>query len=169
MEAQTVAAIITGQHTIKFDDYTVIISRNDILSKYLEQISNELSSSEVRIIVSALSERAVLANILIDNETKCLISFAICHKVDYDPFNNHIIPSCLDFIYTFTKYRRNGYALKLLECMLRCKLELTAFTTNKISKKFFKKAGFMLMGAKNKCLVMQSNETDEIKENIIIC
>jgi hypothetical protein len=46
--------------------------------------------------------------------------------------------------------------LGVLKFLLNSKLELTAFITDKLKQKFFKKGGFILMGAINKCYVMQT-------------
>jgi hypothetical protein len=43
-----------------------------------------------------------------------LLSFAILSKMDFDPWNKHKDPWTLNFIYTFAKYRKRGYAKKLL-------------------------------------------------------
>jgi GNAT superfamily N-acetyltransferase len=143
-------------YTYRFNDYTIKISALKILYHFIPQLRDELTQSEKDIVLSAYREDNVITTTIEDNETNELIAFAVHHKVDFDPYNNHTTPFCLDFIYTFKKYRKQGFGLALLKFFIQYKIELTAFITDKLKQKFFKKGGFILMGAINKCYVMQT-------------
>lgn len=143
-------------HTYRFADYTLCISALKSLYHFMIQLKDELTSAELGIVLSAYKEEYILTTTIVDNKTKELVAFAVCHKVDYDPYNNHNIPSCLDFIYVIKTHRNKGLGLKVLKFLIYSKLELTAFVTDKSKQKFFKKAGFKLMGVVNKCYAMQS-------------
>ena len=43
-----------------------------------------------------------------------VINIILLSKCDYDPQKQHKIPYILDYIYTFTEYRRNNFAYKML-------------------------------------------------------
>ena len=43
-----------------------------------------------------------------------VVSFALLHKTDYDPYRKHKNPYVLDYIYTYTNYRNMGHAQSLI-------------------------------------------------------
>ena len=72
-------------------------------------------------------------------------SFALMHEEDDDPFNLHTSPYVLDYIYTFKKKRRKGYALELIN-HIRLREQITTFCSTESSKKLFIKAKYKFYG-----------------------
>lgn len=116
---------------------------------------DELSSNQQFIVDSALKEKFLIMIVIYSKENE-IIGFSLVHKVSFNPFLNHTKPSVLDFIFIREKFRRNGYALKLLDCATKSHLQLTAFPSNEASNKLFLKAGYKVKGILNGCLVMQN-------------
>lgn len=71
-------------------------------------------------------------------------SFVILSKMDFDPLKLHKNPYMLNYIHTFEKYRRSGYAYKLLKFIMKCDIDISTFCSNEKSKLLFEKAGFKL-------------------------
>ena len=74
-----------------------------------------------------------------DNE---LTTFGLLNKMGRDPLKQHKEPYYLNYIYTFEKYRRNGYAY-LLSLEIKKENEVTVFCTDDISQDLFKKAEYI--------------------------
>ena len=74
-----------------------------------------------------------------------LKSFAIMNEENDDPFNLHTSPYVLDYIYTFKKKRRKGYALQLIN-HIRLREQITTFCSTDPSKKLFLKAKYKFYG-----------------------
>ena len=72
-------------------------------------------------------------------------SFALMHEEDDDPFNLHTSPYVLDYIHTFKKKRRKGYALELIN-HIRLREQITTFCSTESSKKLFIKAKYKFYG-----------------------
>jgi len=64
-------------------------------------------------------------------------------KCDYDPLNIHSDPYILNYIYTFTNYRRKNIAYNML-LYLKNKEQLTVFCDSYKSEQLFEKAGFTI-------------------------
>ena len=78
------------------------------------------------------------------NDNYEIICFALMHLLDYDPLHLHIKPVYLDYIYTFNKYKRQGYASSLLLKIIK-KNTITAFCNNDQSVLLFRKCGFSVI------------------------
>jgi hypothetical protein len=102
----------------------------------------------------------------ISDEENNLICIVFMHKIN--EYNN------IDYIYTFKKYRRMGYALKLLQ---QLKDEEWVATCNCVeSEKLFKKAGWIRTNTTIKSFVTHQNyinkytlEINRIHEYISKC
>lgn len=79
---------------------------------------------------------------LLYNENNILMSFVLLNKLEKDVLKKHKNPFYLNYIYTFEKYRRKGFAY-LLSLELKKEHETTIFCTDDISQNLFKKAGFI--------------------------
>ena len=69
-------------------------------------------------------------------------SFALLTKLDKDPLKTHSNPYYLNYIYTLEEYRRLGHALSLLIYIKNLE-NTTAFCTDDIAQKLFKKAQYV--------------------------
>ena len=76
---------------------------------------------------------------------KIPVSFALLHKMDFDPIKVHTKPVLLDFIYTFETHRRNGYAAKLIKALKKSN-QMTGFCNTDDSVRLFTRCGFSLNG-----------------------
>ena len=76
-----------------------------------------------------------------ENNENNLVSFAIFTNLKRDPLKVHSKPTYLNYVYTFPKYRRLGFATNFL---LRLKQleEITIFSTDDITTNLCIKSGF---------------------------
>ena len=82
------------------------------------------------------------------NENDDVVSFAILHETDYDPFKKHKRPFVMDYIYTYEKYRNMGHAQTLIKS-IKSKYEFTAFCNTSLSAIVFNKCGLDLIQKEN--------------------
>ena len=54
-----------------------------------------------------------------------VVSFALLHKTDYDPYRKHKNPYVLDYIYTYTNYRIMGHAQSLIRNKTKARIHST--------------------------------------------
>lgn len=73
---------------------------------------------------------------------KCLTSFVLLRKCDFDPLHIQKNPYLLSFIYTFPESRRYGFARKIIDKIKNDCFEITACCINDNSVNFFLKMGF---------------------------
>jgi hypothetical protein len=72
-----------------------------------------------------------------------VISIALLHRKEHDPFGNHREPHYIDLVYTKMDARRNGHGTSLLKRLVDEEhLEMTAFVLDK-TEAAFRKAGFV--------------------------
>ena len=76
---------------------------------------------------------------LIENNEICAL--ALLSKCDFDPLQNFRDPWILNFIYVPTNKRMKHHATRLLT-FLKDRVELTAFTSTRISNKLFSSCHF---------------------------
>jgi len=76
-----------------------------------------------------------------ENNENNLVSFAMFTNLKRDPLKVHSKPTYLNYVYTFPKYRRLGFATNFL---LRLKQleEITIFSTDDITTNLCIKSGF---------------------------
>jgi len=76
-----------------------------------------------------------------ENNENNLVSFAMFTNLNRDPLKVHSKPTYLNYVYTFPKYRRLGFATNFL---LRLKQleEITIFSTDDITTNLCIKSGF---------------------------
>ena len=122
---------------IKFhiDNYIFLINAvnsnlksNFITRMELSTIYQYLTDIEIQIIENWLNERDALFAKLYNKEANTIISFALIHKLDFDPFNKHNKPSYIDFIFTIPEFRRTGAALELLKQLRNVQLQANNFS-----------------------------------------
>ena len=82
-------------------------------------------------------------------------SFAILHKVDYDPYEKHKVPHVLDYIYTYEQYRNKGHAQSLIN-RRKQQYEFTAFCSSDLSRHVFHQCGLENIGIKHALHVMRT-------------
>jgi len=75
-------------------------------------------------------------------ENEVLKCFAILTNIEKDPLKIHNNPHYLNYVYTFDKYRRNGYAFNILNEMKKSE-NITVFCTDDIIKNLCIKAQFV--------------------------
>lgn len=81
--------------------------------------------------------------IILQKENKP-VSFALLHKMDFDPINIYNKPVLLDFIYTFDDERNKGYASKLIN-KIKKNNQITGFCDSDKSISLFKKNGYSII------------------------
>ena len=84
-------------------------------------------------------EKNVKIYLLYENEK--LKSFVLITILSKDPEKKHKNPVYINYIYTFPEFRKNGFALRLLE-ELKIIEEMTVFCTDDIAKNIFTIAKF---------------------------
>lgn len=62
-----------------------------------------------------------------------------------DPKKKHANPYILDFIYTFTAYRKRNYAIRML-VYIKTKEHVTAYCSSGAAENLFKKANYVFSG-----------------------
>ena len=82
------------------------------------------------------------------NENDDVVSFAILHETNYDPFKRHKRPFVMDYIFTYEKYRNMGHAQALIKS-IKSKYEFTAFCNTNLSAIVFNKCGLDIIQNKN--------------------
>jgi len=106
---------------------------------YLKTHNSFIDILEDIYVTEWLDEKNVKLYILYENDD--IISFSLLSKMGKDPLKKHKEPYHLSYIYTFEKYRRKGFASKLLQDIKK-KLETTIFCTNDNNKELFEKTGY---------------------------
>ena len=71
-----------------------------------------------------------------------ILSFCLLSNMKHDPLKIHEFPCYINYIYTFEKFKRKGYAYELL-LEIKKHEHSTIFCTDDISKNLFTKAGFI--------------------------
>lgn len=74
-----------------------------------------------------------------------IVTIVLLSKCEYDPYKTHDDPYTINYIYTYPKYRRKGFACEILRRLKTIK-ELTAFCDNDESEMLFKKAEYIFCG-----------------------
>lgn len=86
-----------------------------------------------------------------------ILSFILLSRCDFDPLDQQKFPHIINYIYTYKKFRKQGYALQLLNHIINKNIEFTAFCDNKKSDNLFKKAGCLNNGNFNNTVMYRSN------------
>jgi hypothetical protein len=86
-----------------------------------------------------------------------VVSFAIIHKCDFDPYKTHKIPYVLDYIYTYKQYRNMGYAQSLIN-KTKQDYEFTAFCCSNLSYTVFEKCGVNMIDTRNGLIIVRTRE-----------
>lgn len=115
---------------------------NDIALNYVktEDIFKEILDTSF--IMEWLNEKNVKIYLYHnENNENNLVSFAMFTNLNRDPLKVHSKPTYLNYVYTFPKYRRLGFATNFL---LRLKQleEITIFSTDDITTNLCIKSGF---------------------------
>ena len=120
----------------------------------LKLLSSNGFDNKFLFLLSWMKESYPCIALIVKNEQKNILSFALLHRVDYDEFSGHNNPYLLNYIYTYEKYRRSGVATLLLS-KIKKSYQTTTFAKCNESIDLFNKAGFKLKGVRNECLTMQ--------------
>ncbi len=93
--------------------------------------------------ISEIHDRDTLIISSLDASRK-FISFALLSRMDFDPFEKHKNPWCLNFIFTIQESRNKGYAKNLLYRLRLYNKEVTVFVDkdNISSKRLFISNGY---------------------------
>jgi hypothetical protein len=122
----------------------------------IQGFANETAKAFIKTIADVealeLSFYINVENWLLQKNVKCYILFD--HKVvknilllskGQDPKKKHINPYVLDFIYTFTAYRKHNYAIRML-VYIKTKEHVTAICSSGAAENLFKKANYVFRG-----------------------
>ena len=110
---------------------------------------NNPAKNTIRHIFMDTNNKFVNLWLLHDMDVFCIIlyyetvpvSFALLHKMDYDPIHVHTKPVLLDYIFTWPNYRNHGFASKLIR-KIKVKNQITGYCSTEQSELLFKRAGY---------------------------
>ncbi len=119
----------------------VKILENIIAKEYIKENQTFKNILDDFYIIEWFNEKNVKIYLLFNDDDK-IVSFCLLSKMNRDPLKTHKDPYYLSYIYTFENYRRQKFALKLLE-NIKNDLETTVFCTNDNNKDLFEKSGFI--------------------------
>ena len=119
------------------------------IKSLLKQIENDdLSSIDINTIREWTNLNDCNVKCYILSEDKRVMSFILLRDCEFDPLKHltreHTRPKLISYIYTFSDYRRNNLAYKLLLHVKKYD-ETTAFCSSVKSQKLFEKADFKLL------------------------
>ena len=125
-----------------------IISFNGFTGCYLSILSSATTCEDlvVSFLFQWVREKHVVMYLKL-NADNIVVSFALLHKTDYDPYRKHKNPYVLDYIYTYTNYRNMGHAQSLIN-KIKQKHEFTALCSSDLSSLVFHKCKLKEMMAK---------------------
>lgn len=126
----------------------------------IQGFTNEVAKSFIKTIANTetfeFNFHMNVENWLLQKNVKCYILFD--HKVvknilllskgttkGTDPKKQHSNPYILDFIYTFTAYRKRNYAIRML-VYIKTKEHVTAYCSSGAAENLFKKANYVFSG-----------------------
>ena len=89
------------------------------------------------------------------NANDDVVSFAILHKTDFDPYRKHKKPYVLCYIYTYEQYRNKGHAQSLIQ-EIKTKQEFTALCNSNLSYLVCQKCGLKEHGTMMGLRVMRT-------------
>ena len=114
-----------------------IISFNGFTGCYLSILSSATTSEDlvVSFLFQWVKEKHVVMYLKLNAEND-VVSFALLHETDYDPYRTHKNPYVLDYIYTYTNYRNMGHAQSLIN-KIKQKHEFTALCSSDLSSLVF--------------------------------
>lgn len=116
-------------------------SKNAI-KKMIRPIVDELDEFNILHIHQWLKEQVEVKCYTLNDTDGSVVTFLLMSKCDFDPMGYHENPYTLNFIYTSKKYRRRGFACKML-LYIKYKEDTTAFCSSDESNELFNKAGFI--------------------------
>ena len=122
-----------------------IISFNGFTGCYLSILSSATTSEylNVSFLFQWVKETKVVMYLKLNAEND-VVSFALLHKTDRDPYRKHKNPYVLDYIYTYTNYRNMGHAQSLIN-KIKEKYEFTALCTSDLPSMVFHKCNLKEM------------------------
>lgn len=88
----------------------------------------------------------IIESYILYNTRGEILSFILLSRCDFDPLDQQKFPHIINYIYTYKKFRKQGYALQLLNHII-----------NKKSDNLFKKAGCLNNGNFNNTVMYRSN------------
>lgn len=115
------------------------ILENQIAKSFVNTDTNFRNILDDVYIKEWLEEKNVKIYLLYENEK--LKSFVLITKLTKDPEKKHKDPVYVNYVYTFPEFRKNGFALRLLN-ELKIIEEMTVFCTDDNAKNLFIKAKF---------------------------
>ena len=153
---QLTAYLTSRKRTIKFnggasDEITNltddIISFHGFTGCYLSILSSATTCEDlvVSFLFQWIKEKHVVMYLKL-NADDDVVSFALLHKTDYDPYRKHKNMYVLDYIYTYTNYRNMGHAQSLIN-KIKQKHEFTALCSSDLSSLVFHKCKLKEMRA----------------------
>ncbi len=121
------------------------------IKSLLTRLENDGISSNDMLIVKQWINEDYNVKCYIITQNEIVKSFVLLHNCDYDQIGEfsdsekkHTKSKIIDFIYTFSDYRRNNLAYKLLLHVKKYD-ETTAFCSSENSMELFEKADFKMI------------------------
>jgi len=114
---------------------------DDLAVNYVKTKDNFKDMLDISYIMEWLNEINVKIYLYHNESIGDLVSFAMFTNLKKDPLKIHTKPTYLNYIYTFPKYRRLGFATNFL-LRLKHLEEITIFSTDDITTNLSIKAGF---------------------------
>ena len=124
-----------------------IISFNGFTGCFLSILSSATTCEDlvVSFLFQWVREKHVVMYLKL-NADDDVVSFALLHKTDYDPYRKHKNPYVLDYIYTYKNYRNMGHAQSLIN-KIKQNHEFTALCSSDLSSLVFQKCKLKEMRA----------------------
>ena len=122
-----------------------IISFNGFTGCYISILASATTSEDLNksFLFQWVKEKHVVMHLKL-NADDDVVSFALLHKTDRDPYRKHKNPYVLDYIYTYTNYRNMGHAQSLIN-KIKQKHEFKALCSSDLSSLVFHKCNLKEM------------------------
>ena len=119
----------------------IVILKNDDAKKHVMSMEMMKYNKYVELWLKETNMTMCIILCKCKTNLETTISFALLHKMDFDPVSYHVNPILMDYIYTFNSYRNNGYASILIK-KIKKNNQVTAFCNSLQSEHLFAKNGY---------------------------
>lgn len=137
---------------------TVVIEHGEKSFNISHNLKNTLSGFDRLYLESWSKESPGTVEIAyVRNDNEEVMSFALLHKIEHDPYGKHKEPYLMDFIYTQPVHRRSGYASDLLSKLDDLGYQITAICNSMDSRDFFIAHGYQYVDTVMSCFIVMNH------------
>ena len=119
-----------------------------IIKQLMSNVDDEIASMHID---QWLCEDSYVKCYVKYNESSNVQSIALLSRMQYDPLLTHSNPYCLNYIYTFDRFRRQGCGYDILKHIKEANYQISAFCESDISEALFLKSKYKYMGTQMGC------------------